>query len=82
MLLEIMLLILPIYAGIFVIFYRFRHVIKVMSDANDIFSDLISDTPEIDKREFLIEKLRSGEQISNSKTQHVALWPLKTHWKN
>ena len=39
-----------------------------MSDANDIFSDLISDTPEIDKREFLIEKLRSGEQISNSKT--------------
>ena len=68
MLLEIMLLILPIYAGIFVIFYRFRHVIKVMSDANDIFSDLISDTLEIDKREFLMEKLRSGEQISNSKT--------------
>ena len=40
---------LPLYAGIFIIFYRFRHIIKVMTEVDEIFSDLISDTPEIDK---------------------------------
>ena len=39
-----------------------------MSDVNDMFSDLMSETPEIDKREFLTEKVKNGEQISNSKT--------------
>ena len=40
-----------------------------MTDVNDTFADyLMSDTPEIDKREFLIEKLKNGESISNSKT--------------
>ena len=30
-------LILPLYLTIFVIFYRFRYIIKVMSDLNEMF---------------------------------------------
>ena len=62
----LLLLILPLYIGIFVVFSRFRSVIKAMTDINDTFADL--NTPEIDKREFLIEKVKNGESISNSKT--------------
>ena len=69
MILEL-LLILPIYIGIFAVLYRFRNIIKMISD-DEIFD--VVDTPQEavaqhSKREFLMEKLRSGEQISNSKT--------------
>ena len=61
-----LLLILPIYIGIFVIFYRFKHVIKAMSEI-EMFSEII-ESSEINKREFLMDKVKNGEQISNSKT--------------
>ena len=61
-----LLLILPIYIGVFVIFYRFKHVIKAMSEI-EMFSEII-ESSEINKREFLMDKVKSGEQISNSKT--------------
>ena len=61
-----LLLILPIYIGIFVIFYGFIHVIKTMSEI-EMFSEII-ESSEINKREFLMDKVKSGEQISNSKT--------------
>ena len=69
MILEL-LLILPIYIGIFAVLYRFRNIIKMISD-DEIFD--VVDTPQEavaqhSKRESLMEKLRSGEQISNSKT--------------
>ena len=67
--------VLPIYIAIFVIYFRFKPLIKRMAEANDILSDLLSDTSEMNrvadcasKREFLLEKLKNGEQISNSKT--------------
>jgi len=67
--------VLPIYIAIFVIYFRFKPLIKRMAEANDILSDLLSDTSETNrvadcasKREFLLEKLKNGEQISNSKT--------------
>ena len=67
--------VLPIYIAIFVIYFRFKPLIKRMAEANDILSDLLSDTSETNrvadcasKREFLLEKLENGEQISNSKT--------------
>ena len=67
--------VLPIYVVIFVIYFRFKPLIKRMAEANDILSDLLSDTSETNrvadcasKREFLLEKLENGEQISNSKT--------------
>ena len=62
------LLILPLYIGIFVTFFRFRRIIKAMSDIENIFSELMSDDQPIDKREFLVEKVKNGESISNSKT--------------
>ena len=63
-----LLLILPIYIGIFVIFYRFRRTIKVMTEINEIFSDMFSEDDEVSKRDFLVEKIKNGETISNSKT--------------
>ena len=67
--------VLPIYIAIFVIYFRFKPLIKRMAEANDILSDLLSDTSETNrvadcasKREFLLEKLKNGEQISNTKT--------------
>ena len=67
--------VLPIYIAIFVIYFRFKPLIKRMAEANDILSDLLSDTSETNrvadcasKREFFLEKLKNGEQISNSKT--------------
>ena len=66
----LLLLILPLYVGIFVIFYRFRGVIKVMSEIEKLFSDMSSEdsADEVDKRDFLTEKVKNGEFISNSKT--------------
>ena len=60
--------VLPIYVTIFVTFFRFRRIIKAMSDIENIFSELMSDDQPIDKREFLVEKVKNGESISNSKT--------------
>lgn len=74
MLIEL-LLVLPLYLGIFVIYFRFQSIIKVMTEeANYILSELISDTEnptaqsDISKRDFLLEKIKNGESISNSKT--------------
>jgi len=65
-----LLLILSLYIGIFIIYFRFRRVINKMTEVNDIFSTLISETPEIEKnkRDVLIKKVENGESISNSKT--------------
>ena len=69
-----LLLVLPLYLGIFVIYFRFQSIIKAMTEANDILSDLISEAENpaaqsaINKRDFLLEKIKNGESISNSKT--------------
>ena len=65
MILEV-LLIFPLYAGIFVLFFRFRRIIKAMTEIDEIFSALSSE--DDDKRDFLVEKIKNGETISNSKT--------------
>jgi len=63
------LLVLPLYLGIFAIFFRFWHIIKVMTKVNDILTELLPETFEtINKRQFFMEKLQNGESISNSKT--------------
>ena len=50
-------------------FYRFRRIIKVMSDIENFMSDLMSDEIiPVDKRDFLVRKVKNGESISNSKT--------------
>ena len=44
-------------------------IIKVMSDIENFMSDLMSDEIiPVDKRDFLVEKVKNGEFISNSKT--------------
>ena len=69
LLILLIFLILPLYVGIFVIFYRFRCVIKIMSDIESLMSDLMSDEViPADKRDFLTAKVGNGEAISNSKT--------------
>ena len=67
MILEV-LLIFPLYAGIFVLFFRFRRIIKAMTEIDEIFSALSSEDDEVSKRDFLVEKIKNGETISNSKT--------------
>ena len=67
------LLVSPLYVIIFILFFKFRYIIKAMENVNDMFANFISsETPsndqEINKREFLIEKIKNGEQISCSKT--------------
>ena len=62
------LIVAPIYILIFMTIYRFRHTIKAMTDIERIISESFSDSLEQGKREFLIEKVRNGESISNSKT--------------
>ena len=42
-----LLMIFPIYAGIFVMFYRFRYIMKVMVEANNILFDVFSDISEV-----------------------------------
>lgn len=69
--------VLPVYVVIFVIYFRFQSIIKAMTEkANDIISELISETEsqsDISKRDFLLEKIKSGEPIANSKT----LWTVE-----
>ena len=59
------LLILPLYVGIFALFFRFRRIIKAMTEIDEIFSAMSSE--EVSKRDFLVEKVKNGESISNSK---------------
>ena len=56
--------------GILALFFRFRFVIKAMTELNEIFSKMFSEdsAEEVRERGFLIEKVRNGESISNSKT--------------
>jgi len=65
------LMILPLYAIIFWIFFRCRHIIKAMTELNEMFSDMMVDA-EVNKREFLLEKIEKGEKISNAKTLWTA----------
>ena len=60
------LLIFPLYVGIFALLFRFRFVIKTMTELNEIFSDMFSE--EVSKRDFLVRKIENGESISISKT--------------
>ena len=59
--------ILPIYILIFVIFYRFRNIIKVMSDIDEILcvenNDNSEEVPDSDnnKRDFLIQIINQGK---------------------
>ena len=66
MLLEV-LLIFPLYVGIFIIFYRFKHVIKMMSEIEKLFSDMSSedsaDEIPVDKRDFLTESDKVVEKL-------------------
>ena len=47
-----LLLVLPLYLMLFFIWYRFRHLIKIMADAEDILNDDffgdVVDTPKED----------------------------------
>ena len=65
-----LLLIFPIYLVVFVFFFRFRLTIKMMSGIEKLFSTMSSEdsADEVSKRNFLIEKVKNGESISNSKT--------------
>ena len=64
MLLEV-LLILPMYIVFFGIFWRFRHLIKVMTDIDEIFSVEHGDEgvceEEVDKRDFLVQVIMQGK---------------------
>ena len=42
-----------------------------MNDVNEMFSDLMIDA-EVNKREFLLEKIQNGEKISNAKAPWTA----------
>ena len=50
---------------IFLIFYRFGNTIKIMSDIESLMSDLMSDETPVDKRDFLIERVKNREPIFN-----------------
>ena len=58
---EVVVLILPLYAAIFAILFRFRHLIKATTEVKKMFSDLV-DT-KANKREFLFEKIHNGEKF-------------------
>ena len=45
----------------------------MISDIESLMSDLMSDETPVDKRDFLIEKVKNGEAISQSKTP----WTIK-----
>ena len=74
MILEV-LLIFPLYAaGIFILFFRFRRIIKAMTEIDEIFSAMSSEDDEVSKRGFLVEKIKNGETISNS---HKNPWTVE-----
>ena len=59
------LLILPLYVALF---FRFLFVIKAMTEIDKIFSTMSSEDDEVSKRDFLVEKVKNGKSISNSRT--------------
>ena len=56
-----LLLILPLYIGIFVVFYRFRRIIKAMTEIDNIFQDVPDTEAQRSKREFLIDLASKGK---------------------
>ena len=74
MVLEV-LLILPLYKGIFVIHFRFKRVIKAMSEIDGLLNVLLPDTDERDEgengRDFLVSVIDQGKGD---------LLPGKTPW--
>ena len=74
MVLEV-LLILPLYIGIFVIYFRFKGVIKAMSEIDGLLNVLLPDTDERDEgengRDFLVSVMGQGKRD---------LLPGKTPW--
>ena len=59
------LLILLLYIGIFVICFRFKHVIKALSEIDELLNVLLPDTDEGGKeenrRDFLINAVNKGK---------------------
>ena len=57
--------ILPLYIGIFVICFRFKHVIKAISEIEELLNILLPDTDEGGKeenrRDFLINAVNQGK---------------------
>ena len=87
-----LLMLFPLYAGIFVIFFCFRYKIKLRG--HETLFDLFLEEYAVDcvnKREYLLGKLENRETISNSKTpgqerlqkasDKVALWERSTNKK-
>ena len=64
----IWVLIFVLYAGIFVFFWRFKRIINIALKMDNSISALFSENSEcdIDKRQFLLEKIRYGECISQT----------------
>ena len=63
------LLILPLYIGIFVTFFRFHRIIKAMTDIDELFAPLSPDVDQeseevetsVSKREFLVDIINQGK---------------------
>ena len=55
-------LILPLYAIIFAIFFRCRPIIKAMTDVSEMFADLMVNEEAVDKRGFFLEKIQNGDK--------------------
>ena len=64
----IWVLIFVLYAGIFVFFWRFKRIINIALKMDNSISALFSENSEcdIDKRQFLLEKIQNGECISQT----------------
>ena len=67
-----LLLIFPLYLMLFALFFCFRRIIKAMLEIDEIFSAMSSEdsADEVSKQDFLVEKVKNGESISNSKTPY------------
>ena len=58
-----MLLILPLYLILFFIWWRFRHLIKIMADVGDILNDDFDDVVDTPKEG--IEQHKKREELKN-----------------
>ena len=58
------LLIVPLYAGIFALIFRFHRTIKAMTELNEIFFE--GPAEKLSKRDFLMERIKNRESLSNS----------------
>ena len=73
------LLILPLYLIVFFIWWRFRHLIKIMADVGDILNDYfgdVVDTPNEGIEQH--EKLECLKSAIDKGKAHL-LWPKWTH---